>query len=155
MKKVILLVMIALGAIGFSGCASSGAKVKVPSNLGSDFVVLKNGEVYTISGKKSVKTGAERKAEAIKAIKFAKKLGRSKGYKYMAIVNKNLNNLSGYPINNLSSFSKLLELNGKGNNYSKFRFARKGSDYLFHMDYVNLKVMYFKEEMPGLFLWKL
>jgi len=155
MKKILVYLMIAIAAIGFSGCASSGTKVKVPSSMGTDFVVLKNGNVYTFAGKKEVKKTKEIKSEVIKAIYFAKKYGKKNGYRYMAIVNKNINNLAGYPINNVNSFSRLLELNGNENNYNKFRFSRKGSDYLLHMDYVNLKVVYFKEPMPGLFLWKL
>ena len=155
MKKVIMLVMVALGAIGFTGCSTSSKIVKVPSSMGSELVVRDIGDnkysirYYKIKGFMN----KEKQTIAIKGINFAKKYGKLNGYKYMAIVNEGTNNLAGFPINDMSNMKKYLSLDMKGH-YNPRSMQAKG-DVLIKNKHLNLKVMYFKEAMPGLFLWKL
>ncbi|BDY11823.1 hypothetical protein [Hydrogenimonas cancrithermarum] len=156
MKKITMLVMVAFAAISFIGCAASGTRVKVPSNLGSEFKVIDKGNrVYNIRTSELHKwKPSERVSVAMRAIDFAKRYGKANGYKYMAIVNEGTNNLSGFPINDSRSMKKYLSLY-KTKNYNPKAIQGSGRDAIIKNGALNLKVSYFKSSIPGMFLWKI
>jgi len=155
MKKM-LLTLIA-GLILATGCSNQKT-----ISRGSEFDIKKEGQVYTFRTNKSVYTikkeqGLDFKnsyAYLIKeALHKAEDFGRERGYPYMAIVNYKMNNLSGYPINNENALMEYFNLYDTA--HFKPNIVGRESGSLIHNHRVKLKVVYLKEKIPGLFLWRL
>jgi len=75
--------------------------------------------------------------------------GLKNGYSYMAMVNKQFNNLSGYPINSWSAMKQFIDLyHTKHYRVSFYKQLNAGNQPAF-------KVVYFKERPKGMFVWDL
>jgi hypothetical protein len=157
MKKIIYLGLAVFISAFINGCGGSGQIVKVP-NLENSGVerVKKLGEdkymfvsTYSKSKKERINTFRE-------VLNFAANYGLKHGYKYMAIVNEKNNNLSGFLFNDWHNFKKYAMLDPKisGGDFNPIVFGNS-LDTVSAGNRVYLKVLYFKEAHPGLFLWDL
>jgi hypothetical protein len=156
MKKIVYILMIALVAFGLSGCGVTF--VKVPEKIKKEFEVTVDKNVYTFYSRKRYSTYSDNLTKGAiivfdRGLKIAENFGKQNGYKYMAIVNEGTNNLVGFPLNTKESFDKYIGLK----NYKHFnpKVYSESKDTLFNGGSLNLKVIYFKEKIPGLFLFKL
>gem|GEM_PF-4985323 len=157
MKRMMMLVTATALAVGVSGCAPKKTRIAKIEEAGRKPVhVLRDEDgVYYIASDNKVKNyGTDGFSEFAKAVAVARKIGKENGYVCFGIVNEGMNNLAGFPINDMRNMRKYFSLYGKAN-YSP-NIVGKGSRprYLFHNHHLKLRVVYFKEELPGLFLWR-
>jgi len=158
MKKIVYILMIALVAIGLSGCGSSFKRVKVPENISKEFEVSVNKNIYTFYSLREYYKYADNSTKGAiivfdRGLAIAKNFGKQNGYRYMAIVNEGTNNLVGFPLNTKESFDKYIGL--KGYKHFNPKVFSENKNTLFKRGSLNLKVVYLKEKIPGLFLFKL
>lgn len=155
MKKILYLIMAVVISALVSGCASPGIEVKVP-NAEHKIEIFKKHNVYSFFKYDKSLSLRGREGDSLIMKKQFKQvfnivatLGLSKNYKYMALVNENFNNLSGYPINTWDSMKKFINLYGYKHYQGSFVKSLTSGNNIF------LKVVYLKERIPGLFLWNL
>jgi len=155
MKKI-LLALIA-GLVLATGCSNQKTIEKT-----SEFRIKKEGQVFifqtrnnvgTVKNKQGLSTYKEAYRYMVKRLLHkAEDFGRERGYSYMAIVNKKMNNLSGYPINNENALMEYFDLYRTAHFKPKVIDKRGG---IIADSWGKLKVVYLKEKIPGLFLWRL
>ena len=131
MRKVIYFVLAVFISAFVSGCASSGSLVKIPSNVQSKNL----NEIEKISEDRYRFQGmyASTFNDSLSILEgvmhAAATFGLNNGYKYMALVTGNVNNLSGFPFNDWKSLKKYASLEprikGSGN-YNPIVFNKKG-----------------------------
>ena len=146
MKKIILISLLAGASLMFSGCA--GGKIEPGLSTNEVKVVSRGENNYNFRWFGSPYIDSQSANNEFKKVfHTVAKVGNSKGQRYFAIVNKNFNNLSGYPINNWYAFSQLTSIYKKGHFWSSF------SRSLSKIRKPNVNVVYFKTRPKGLFVW--
>jgi hypothetical protein len=156
MKKIIYLVMaIAISAI-VSGCASAKPEVKVKDNnphIEDIRLIEKDSyEFYGIYERKY----EQRLNELKHTMHYIASFGLERGYKYMGITNEYFNNFGRYAVNDWNTMNQMftLYLSNPNSNF-KVGPSAKGEKGLLLNSAPYVKVIYFKEAHPGLFLWDL
>jgi len=153
MKTIKYFVMVITAAFLFAGCGGSQVKVPAGMNKPTTLHISKEGNVYIFYLWEDVGGFRENK---INIEKFGKNFngianyGLASGYSYMAMVNENFNNLSGYPINSWKAMYKLMNLPNENNHYNS-GFYR----YMLAANQPRFKVVFLKERPKGLFVWDL
>jgi hypothetical protein len=157
MRKVIYFATAVFISMFISGCVSSGSLVKVPSSVQSknlkeirkiseDRYRFQGMYASTFNDSLSILEGV---------LHAAATFGLNNGYKYMALVTGNVNNLSGFPFNDWKNLKKYASLEprikGSGN-YNPIVFNEEGLE---QNNKPTIEVVYFKEAHPGVFLWDL
>ncbi len=142
-------------AVIFSACTAAKPPVKIPAGVSKNIEVKYKSWGYRFKSQKV--SGSERNAyvsPAKEVFNAAAMVGLSEDYSYMAIINTKTNNLSGFPINDWRNMEKYLKLR----NYKHYRpdaYRDRKATKLIMNNKVKLRVTYFKEAIPGLFLWDL
>ncbi len=158
MRKLLSLFLASILTIGLTGCASKKTRIAKIEEAGYKpiYVHKDKDDIYYIASDNRVKDYAsDGFSEFAKVIAIAKKIGKENGYVCFGIVNEGMNNLTGFPVNDLQNMKKYFALYTKAH-YSP-NIVGKGNRprHLFYRHYLNLRIVYFKEELPGLFLWKI
>jgi hypothetical protein len=156
MKKVIYFIMVIAVSVIVSGCVESGSKVKIPDSVKTDRL----DRVFALGDNEYVFKGeyANSYPERIKTLKSVMHsiatFGLENGYKYMALLNEKNNNLYGFPFNDWKNLKAYADLSPKisGGDFKPVVFGKGG---LVNDGRTEIKVLYFKEAHPGLFLWDL
>jgi hypothetical protein len=155
MKKILNLVIVAFAAMVMSGCASM-VNVK---GVNPDKVTIWDGEkenMFRINPTSSGYKQMNKIHDVKRGLNATAKLGLSKGYKYMSLVNRGVNNLNGFPFNNWESLKKYMLLHKTLKNESHFRIRTNGTGNNFLVNSgTYIKVVFLKNKIPGLFLWDL
>jgi hypothetical protein len=165
MKTLIKITAVTVILLVFSGCtAATFQKMQTPKSLKNEITVIipndkENKTIFFDNSNNNIgKSKVETDRQFAETFYAASIYGKQKGYSYFAITSKNINNLSGYPIN---SFENVLDYcnfeKESGKKHYKPRpicWAEDGSG-LFDLYSIELKVQYFKEQIPGLFLYNI
>jgi len=155
MKKIIYLVMaVAISAI-VSGCASAQPKVEVKDNNSHIRKVRVAGQdSYTFYGVYEGKYDKQLN-ELKHTMNYISDFGLDRGYKYMGITNSFFNNFGRFAVNDWNTMYQMftLHLSNPESNFKAYPTA--GSKGVINMNSPIVKVIYFKEAHPGLFLWDL
>ncbi len=155
MKKIRLYLVVLSAMVMFSGCTGVAPEIKVPAGANKNVEVTNKS--WGVKFKSQKVTGSERTKfiyPAREVFNTASLVGLSQGYTHMAIINSGINNLSGFPINDWENMEKYLKLY-KYKHYNNKAHFTKGSKKLIYNRRVILRISYFKEAVPGLFLWDL
>lgn len=145
MKRTLLIAGV-LGMLVAGGCQKLQSMTETTnfriSSLGNNN--------YYFRYKKRVAHGDE--VEAFNRVIYkVSSFGRSKGYQYLALTNEKANNISGFPLNTLSSMDKYLKLSGVAH-YKPVVYGHGG---IVNRGSVIAKVHYFKKKPMGIFAWNL
>lgn len=148
MKNIMkVLVLVSMTLLWVTGC-TSGKSVQVPSDYPQNVKIFEANDGFVLFTNQldiSDKKNAFKKSYESLFGAFVK-YGESKGYKYFAITNEDVNNLQGFPINTMKDFY-VYNLKGKFNQTGKTGYSfLKGSTFEF-------KIVYFKEKPSNLFLF--
>ncbi len=126
MKKIILSLMALAISILISGCSNVIAKGIEPS--GKTYTLWEKDGIYSIAADtRRVHESSEYIDEENKVLKsqlnIAAKETKKMGYNYFVLVNDNVNNLNGFPLNNYKNLSRFITLKKR-----KPSFATDGQD---------------------------
>lgn len=100
-------------------------------------------QLLTVSTIKKTDSSIDLKVEVL----ILAQEGKKNGFKYFAVINKNINNLQGFPI------TKINDLHEYCNAYKLY----KDADYFKRRcpNIRGIKIVYFKKAIPGLPLWNI
>jgi len=133
MRNIILIVSMMVMVFAFSGCGKIGPKFTTESGIeyyinnegngeyayfstnDTNDVFAKGGNVHNETVKRK-----NLKLQLTAAAKYTKKLG----YKYFAVTNVNISNLSGFPINNYNDLARYITLAERKENFATNGSAR-------------------------------
>jgi len=150
MKTLKILILTMISVLFISGCAT-GKKIQ-PKGMDDFYTIRSQGnDIYFFEYNEEIEEGNANRTKRVfkNTLHGIAKFGESKGYRYMAIINNGFNNLSGYPINSWSAMDSYLDMEGKGHFRPAFR-KTLASDRI-----VELRIKFFKNRIPGMFLWNL
>jgi hypothetical protein len=156
MKKIIYLVMAIVMSAIVSGCAGAKPKLEVKDNNPHIRKVLVAGQdSYEFYGFYKRKY-EDRLNELKHTMHYIAEFGLDHGYKYMGITNEYFNNFGLYAVNDWNTMNQMftLYLSNPNSNF-KVGPSSKGDKGLLMNSSPYVKVIYFKEAHPGLFLWDL
>lgn len=121
MRKYLSTLFIGLSAMLFVGCGGGpavqlgGEKVKVVEEGKGEYRL----DLFSDKGKISKDGGIEAYDNALKyAIRLVALDTKNKGFNYFVITNPNVNNLAGFPLNNISDMSKYLSKSRRVKSFS-------------------------------------
>ena len=160
MKKTLLYaILVSLATLVISGCTTAGQYIKPQGAKGLSVYKYNNGIVEFYDMRKRNTNGDSIEDIMVSSLKYtlhkASRYGLDHGYRYMALVNTNINNLAGSPINTWQNLKTLIELNKKGH-FRSYVFKEGNDDAIATDDErAQLKVFYFKNRPSGMFLWDL
>lgn len=136
-------------------------EIENPKEITVSNVSIEKDEGITIFKNPTYMQGSEFEATFKKSLAetlfVASEYGQKEGYKYFAIVNDKANNLSGYPINSykgLVQYGKLYRLMKNREDFKVEFFNDKGKPLVYNKK-VNMRVVFFKENVPGVFLFNI
>ena len=164
MKTMIKITVISAILLIFSGCTpATFQQIKTPKPLKSEITIItpkdkENKTVWIENKESTLNDSLQIKYQKIAETFYAAAIhGKQKGYSYFAITAKNMNNLSGFPINNFDNVIAFCDFEKTtAKKYYKPRpicWSKSGG--LFDLYTVKLQVQYFKEPIPGLFLYNI
>lgn len=84
--------------------------------------------------------------------------GKQNGYSHFAIVNEKMNNLVGYPINSyqgLVQYGRLVPIMKNREDFNPDIFGGNGEETIIVNGRIEMKVIYLKEPIEGLFLYNI
>ena len=149
MKTIKYFVMVILAAFLFAGCG--GNQVKVPAGMKKpdNFYISKKENFYEFYWGTSVAKKSNMISKYGRMFNIIADYGLKNGYSYMAMVSKQFNNLSGYPINSWTAMKQFIDIyHTKHYNVSFYKQLNAGNQPVF-------KVVYFKTRPKGIFVWDL
>jgi hypothetical protein len=123
----------------------SKIKVVVPKNKDTKWVYIDNLDNFI-----GDKTGKEMTRQLAETFYTTAIYGKQHGYKYFAIIKEHTNNLDGFPINDFEQMLRYCNLKG---HYRSRCFAYEHKESIITNHAVSLKVQYFKEPIPGIFMY--
>lgn len=156
MKKVFSLLITVFAILFFVGCASKGLVPEVKKD-GNNITIYpiycyyknydKDSEIYII---KNLNNHSESKFNLSEMLKRASEETIFSGNKYFGILSTGTNNLNGFPITNYSDLlAYCFPYQEKQTN-----FVDQGrNDKCSVLTEDSLKIVMFKEQAPGLYLW--
>ena len=159
MKNLIKVAVISVSLLIFSGCTPATfqsvkapgtgheIKIAIPKDKKDKRVWIRNTISFNgLSWDKRRKIFAE-------TFYTAAKYGKDRGYSYFAITKKTMNNLNGFPINNFNNAMDFCEWEDTNKAYRPRPLCLTGEGLISIS--ANLEVQYFKEPIPGLFLYNI
>ena len=163
MKRVRKVALILSSGLALVGCTpanfytvqtpkpvKSTIKVVVPKDTETKWVKIDNRDNFIWD-----KSGKEMPRQLAETFYTAAVYGKQHGYRYFAVTQKNTNNLSGFPINDFNEMLRYCQLKGKGHFRSMcWDYDNNGQGIIVNRS-VYLKVQYFKEPVPGIFLYNI
>ena len=153
MRNLLKIAAIAGIMFLFSGCGSL-VKFQTPKPLKNEILIGDEGKgEYSFTNRADVKDGLD--SQLAETLYTAASFGKQKGFEYFAITKKNVSNLNSFPINNYDNLLKYCELKGRGHFRSMCWDYNHDSQGIITMNSIDLKVKYFKESVPGLFLYSI
>lgn len=162
MKTIFSFIFAATAAIIISGCATPTAQVTFSSDKQKNQIVIKKEkttDVYSFQHPLSIyaEYNEERYKQGLaETLYTAAQFGQKKGYKYFGLVNIGANNFSGFPLNSYDSLIQwgMLHENMKKREHFK-PLLKTSQDTIISNMKVDLRVVYSKEAIPGLFLFNI
>lgn len=156
MKNLLKISVIASIMFLVSGCGAL-IQVQTPKPLKNEILVGDEGKgEYSFTNRAEIekdKRGLD--SQLAETLYTAAVYGKQNGFSYFAITKKNISNLNGFPINNYENLLKYCNLKGRGHFRSLCWDYNHDSEGIITMNSVDLKVKYFKESVPGLFLYNI
>lgn len=142
MKKAIKYAILGATALFMSGCGGAMNSVKVTK---------KKDNFYSYSTVYAFHNSNNNIFYNIKVeLLMAAQEGKKNGFKYFAVINKNVNNLQGFPINKPKDLHEFCQA---------YRIYKKADFYKLRCPDIGgvegVKVVYFKEPIPGLALYNI
>ena len=121
MKKSIILISSVIGLL-LSGC---GAPLEPGVEKGEKFDIIPSSEkgVYYLSDKSEINTikkstSLSQDKRALKReLRIVAKTTKKKGYNYFIILNRDMNNANGFPINNVNDLHRYISLKKRNGDY--------------------------------------
>ena len=160
MKTLIKIAAISVSLLIFSGCtAATFQKMQTPKPLKNEITVVtpkdpEDKRVWIRNENDIIgKTIKEIDYQLAETFYAAAIHGKNLGYSYFAITAKSMNNLAGFPINNFDNVVQFC-------NWEKENKAYRPKPLCYEEGImggysVELEVRYFKEPIPGLFLYNI
>ena len=160
MKKTLLYaILVSLATLVISGCSTDGKLIK-PQGAENLRIYQHGNKIIDFQDKRIRNANGDTISNVmIPSLKYtlhkASRYGLDHGYRYMALVNTNINNLAGSPINNWQNLKTLIELN-KREHFRSYVFKEGNDDAIATDDeHAQIKVFYLKNRPSGMFLWDL
>jgi hypothetical protein len=164
MKDLIKICISATFLLLISGCTpATFQKIQTPKPLKHEIIVItpkdkENKTVWIRNEESTLHNSLQVKYQKMAETFYATAIhGKNLGYSYFAITAENMNNLSGFPINsfdNVIAFCDFERITAK--KYYKPRpICWSHSGGLFDLYDIRLQVQYFKDPIPGLFLYNI
>ncbi len=157
MKNLLKISFIASIMFLMSGCGAL-IQVQTPKPLKNEILVGDEGSgEFSFSNRADIerKTKKGLDSQLAETLYTAAVYGKQNGFQYFAITKRNISNLNGFPINDYENLLKYCELKGRGHFRSLCWDYNHDSEGIITMNSVDLKVKYFKESVPGLFLYNI
>ena len=157
MKNLLKISVVASIMFLMSGCGAL-IQVQTPKPLKNEILVGDEGKgEYSFTNRADIerKTKKGLDSQLAETLYTVAVYGKQKGFQYFAITKKNISNLNGFPINDYENLLKYCELKGRGHFRSLCWDYNHDSEGIITMNSVDLKVKYFKESVPGLFLYSI
>ncbi len=134
MKKIVLILAVLSAVVLNAGVHSKGVTSK-----GGKYTIWNKGGYYSISMSQSIdrkiyagKAGAQKMYKDVlyTQLNVAAKETKKMGYSYFVIVNSNVNNLNGFPLNNAKNLYKFISLQSRKPSFSTDGQERKPSSII-------------------------
>ena len=156
MKNLLKISVVVSIMFLMSGCGAL-IQVQTPKPLKNEILVGDEGKgEYSLTNRAEVEKGKKGlDTQLAETLYTAAVYGKQKGFQYFAITKKNVSNLNGFPINDYENLLKYCDLKGRGHFRSLCWDYNHDSEGIITMNSVDLKVKYFKEPIPGLFLYSI
>jgi len=134
MKKIVLILAVLSAVVLNAGVYSEGVTSK-----GREYTIWDKGGYYSIAMSESIdrkiyagKAGAQKMYKDVlyTQLNVAAKETKKMGYNYFVIVNSNVNNLNGFPLNNAKNLYRFLSLQSRKPSFSTDGQERKPSSII-------------------------
>ena len=142
MKKYIKYAILGAAALFMSGCVTTTNAIRVEKNSDQQYY-FDSIDGFIKDDKNLGLVDISIKAELL----MAAQEGKKNGFKYFAVINKNINNLQGFPITKINDLHE----------YCYAYKLYKDADYFKRRcpNIRGIKIVYFKKAIPGLPLWNI